>query len=381
MSNDFEGFIARNRISHEKWEASGLEWSTLQKIAADYEEQRETLRDSADLFARVIQRFRLVHSVRWRVKETEHLLEKIVRKCADQQEKYKGIDEKNYFEVVTDLIGLRALHLFKDDCFEIGDDLCRKWTPFESPTAYLRQGDPEDLELKFRSHGFEVKKHPAGYRSVHYVLPTQPLRRKAYAEIQVRTIFEEGWSEIDHRVRYPNFSDDDLVSYFLTIFNRLAGNADEMGTFVQGLADSQSAIKDKLAEATKQKEDALKVMDQMLREMEATKQKDAAMNDQLIALQREVEKLRQAPTMENILHDLQPVRKWIRFGEDNDVRVLAARFHADNSPVRVLDRLQISKLASASFGEAITQVGKKDVIEANANSDLVNISQSPVERK
>ncbi len=59
--------------------------------------------------------------------------------------------------------------------------------------------------------------------------------RKIFSEIQVRTIFEEGWSEIDHKVRYPNFMDNKLVSYFLTIFNRMSGSADEMGTFVNDL--------------------------------------------------------------------------------------------------------------------------------------------------
>jgi ppGpp synthetase/RelA/SpoT-type nucleotidyltranferase len=168
-----------------------------------------------------------VHSVRWRVKDTDHLLEKIIRKCAEGHKKYKNVDSKNYFEIVSDLVGLRALHLFKDDCFSIDSDLRRTWTPSEPPIAYVREGDPPDLTKKFGEHGFEVKEHPAGYRSVHYIFLTQPFQRKVFAEIQVRTIFEEGWSEIDHRVRYPNFSNDQLVSYFLTIFNRLAGSADE----------------------------------------------------------------------------------------------------------------------------------------------------------
>jgi hypothetical protein len=118
------------------------------------------------------------------------------------------------------------------------------------------------------------------------------MQRKVFAEIQVRTIFEEGWSEIDHRVRYPNFSDDELVSYFLAIFNRLSGSADEMGTFVQGLTRALSDFDSDLARAKKEKEDALSAMEKMLSELESLKKQDAETKARVGFLQREVEKLR-----------------------------------------------------------------------------------------
>ena len=122
--------------------------------------------------------------------------------ASGKNEKYLEIAPENYFEIVTDLVGVRALHLFKDECFAIGDAISKTWTVSETPVAYVRQGDPQALTEKFRSNGWTVKEHPAGYRSVHYVVSTKPLQRTIFAEMQVRTIFEEGWSEIDHRVRY-----------------------------------------------------------------------------------------------------------------------------------------------------------------------------------
>src|SRR5262249_2696289 len=142
--------------------------------------------------------------------------------------------------------------------------------------------------------------HPAGYRSVHYVCSTQPLQRKVLAEIQVRTIFEEGWSEVDHRVRYPNYSNDQLVAYFLTIFNRLAGSADEMGTFVQGLTSALGAFEAKLQEANRQKEDALPAMDAMLADLNALKKQDENTNKKLTSLQNEIAKLRSLPSLNDI---------------------------------------------------------------------------------
>lgn len=273
-SIDRDSFLQKNHIAPETWDASNIEWDVLQEIAKDHSQQLDRLRDSAELFAKIIQRFPEVHSVRWRVKDTDHLLEKIIRKRASGNIKYSEITPINYFEIVTDLVGVRALHLFKDECFAIDNLLQNEWKPVENPIAYVRAGDTEDLTSNFKNHGFEVSTHPAGYRSVHYIFSTQPLQRRVFAEVQVRTIFEEGWSEIDHRVRYPNFSNEQLVSYFLTIFNRLAGSADEMGTFVQNLTYRLDEHNTQIATANDQKEEAFDKMEKVLHDLEQMKEKD-----------------------------------------------------------------------------------------------------------
>jgi hypothetical protein len=60
-------------------------------------------------------------------------------------------------------------------------------------------------------------------------------KKVVLVEIQVRTIFEEGWSEIDHLIRYPYVKDNPILEQYLVMFNRLAGSADEMGTFLLSL--------------------------------------------------------------------------------------------------------------------------------------------------
>jgi len=56
-------------------------------------------------------------------------------------------------------------------------------------------------------------------------------------EIQVRTILEEAWSEIDHTIRYPYGDGKRTLSPCLLFLNRLLGNADEMGSFIKLLND------------------------------------------------------------------------------------------------------------------------------------------------
>lgn len=296
-----EDFLERNRISTEIWEASNLSWPSLVKIGLDHEENSERLRESADFFARVIQKFSAVHSVRWRVKKVEHLLEKITRKCAIGVEKYGEISVENYYEIVTDLVGIRALHLFKDECFEIDKELRATWLPIETPIAYIRNGDHDDLRKRYEEHNFETKNHPAGYRSVHYVFESQPVKRKVITEVQVRTIFEEGWSEIDHRVRYPNFSDNELVDYFLTIFNRMAGSADEMGGFVQGLAAAIQELEQKILKANQEKDQAILAMENNLNESESARKQDKESKESIERLKKEVEKLKNSTRTESFL--------------------------------------------------------------------------------
>jgi len=182
QTSSLKEFLARNRIDDKTWEQANIEWSVLQAIAADHGKQSEQLGDSATLFAKSIQKFEKVHSVRWRVKASSHLLEKIIRKRAEGNEKYADISLDNYFERVTDLVGIRALHLFKEDCLEIDMALRKLWSPIETPVVYKRAGDSDDLNSNLEQNGFAIKDHPAGYRSVHYVFESRPLNRKVVTE-------------------------------------------------------------------------------------------------------------------------------------------------------------------------------------------------------
>jgi len=248
-SLSLEDFLKNNRITSNRWDQANISWETLKAIGKKHEKELSNLENVAEYIAKIIQKFDDVHSVRWRVKDAEHLLEKIVRKRADGTAKYADITIDNYFEKVTDLIGVRALHLFKNDCFVIGKSINDKFNLVEKPVAFIRKGDSSELIEKFEENKFEVKEHLEGYRSIHFVAELKPQKLTVICEIQIRTIFEEGWSEIDHKVRYPNFSENALIGGYLEIFNRLAGSADDMGSYVLFLAEAVSQFDNKILEA------------------------------------------------------------------------------------------------------------------------------------
>ncbi|MYM97900.1 RelA/SpoT domain-containing protein [Duganella vulcania] len=233
---DLDVFLAQNRVTLEDWQSSDISWEDLLLIGQDHEEQQAALEASAILNASLIQRFNGVHSVRWRVKDTSHLMAKIIRKRAAKAPKYMDISAANYMEVIDDLIGLRALHLFKDDCFEIDREVRAVFPLKEKPIAYIREGDNPALTTQYQAAGMTVEKHKDNYRSIHYILTTKPTLRVVNIELQVRTIFEEGWSEIDHKVRYPNFPNNQLLRGILNVLNGMTGQADDTGGLIQKLS-------------------------------------------------------------------------------------------------------------------------------------------------
>ena len=52
-------------------------------------------------------------------------------------------------------------------------------------------------------------------------------------EIQIRTLFEERWGEIDHHILYPYKKSDPMLTEFSELLNRLSGMGDEMASFLQ----------------------------------------------------------------------------------------------------------------------------------------------------
>lgn len=142
-----------------------------------------------------------IHSVKWRIKDPEHLRDKIDRKFAD------GIvvSVDNLFREMTDLVGVRILHLYQEQFVEIHSEIMNKiksgdWLLGEDPKAYT--WDPETQSF-FRKLGINTEVKETYYTSVHYLVKPNN-GNDLCCEIQVRTLFEEIWGEIDHAINYPH---------------------------------------------------------------------------------------------------------------------------------------------------------------------------------
>lgn len=233
---DREDFFNEFSISEDYFNETGLNWKELQDIYLNYSSLISYLEKEAEHIFSKLRDVPNVHSVRRRVKEPRHLIEKIIRKGKKYSE--QRINVENYKNIVTDLIGIRVLHLFKDDWQEIHKEITRLWETKETPQVNIRRGDYnlETLRENIKDLNCDIILREHGYRSVHYLVGV-PLSKdeEVLVEIQVRTVFEEAWSEIDHIIRYPYDVDNPVLTEYLAIFNRIVGSADEMGMFIKKL--------------------------------------------------------------------------------------------------------------------------------------------------
>lgn len=123
-----------------------------------------------------------LHSITLRVKRRESLAGKLAR----PDRTYGGLWD------VTDLVGLRVITYFEDGVDRVGE-LIESMLPVDFTSSIDKRRERGASEF--------------GYRSLHYVCRLgadgdSPLPREARFEIQVRTMLEHAWAEIEHDLGY-----------------------------------------------------------------------------------------------------------------------------------------------------------------------------------
>lgn len=159
----------------------------------------------------------VIHSIKSRLKDPTHLADKIERKWEEGP-----IDETNLFQRITDLAGVRILHIYPQQFEAIHCELdskvqCGDWCYGEAPKAYT--WDPEAKGF-FSSLGINCQLKESLYTSIHYLLKPRP-DSDIICEVQIRTLFEEIWGEIDHYMNYPYQTDSVACKEQLRVLGKL----------------------------------------------------------------------------------------------------------------------------------------------------------------
>ena len=248
---DINAFKAEFGIQDADLVEAGITWDELRLIESEYRNIETQLRDIGKSF---IDEYLYdietagIHSYRYRTKGTAQLLEKVIRKRKENPEKFAQLDHTNYYKFVTDLIGIRVFFLYREDWkhfhqyltsrFENNpqlyiqdrlkdfDENPEHYYLAERPRAYKRTGDSkiyDGNEIQIISDGI--------YRSLHYIIKY----KGQYIELQGRTLFEEGWGEVDHDIVYKDTEDDEMLRDYSKLLNRLSGLADEMSSYFRRL--------------------------------------------------------------------------------------------------------------------------------------------------
>lgn len=170
-----------------------------------------------------------IHSARYRTKSIESLIIKYVKKKAllpEKQgnnyniEKYRPMNKDNYYKIITDLIGIRILIRYQqqwevihnwiwNNFFKVEKSYIKNWIDdypsgdtddflVEKPKLYLREEKDLPMYQKYGKDIFDWCVSKEGYSSIHYLLWYDG----KYVEVQVRTIYDEAWSECTHDLVY-----------------------------------------------------------------------------------------------------------------------------------------------------------------------------------
>ena len=256
---DKNTFLAEYNLSESDLLAANITWDELALIAEEYKSLEGTMRDLGKSF---IDEFLYdietagIHSYRYRTKDTWHLLEKVIRKKKENPKKFGALDHTNFYKYVTDLIGIRVFFLYREDWVYFHNYITHRFENdpnqyihdrlndfdedpdhyyiAERPKAYKRTGDSKIYNSK------EIDIITTGiYRSLHYTIKYKGY----YVEIQGRTLFEEGWSEIDHDIVYKEAEDDEMLQDYSKLLNRLSGLADEMSSYFRRMKQEREGSK------------------------------------------------------------------------------------------------------------------------------------------
>jgi len=146
----------------------------------------------------------VIHSVKSRLKGEANFADKIKRK----RDAGRHLTKNNIFSEITDCAGIRILHLHQQQYKDIHEFIKVKirnksWKLIEKPIAYT--WDPES-EVFFKSFDLRTSVKPSYYTSVHFLIAPANNQHGVCCEVQVRTLFEEIWGEIDHSINYPKAS-------------------------------------------------------------------------------------------------------------------------------------------------------------------------------
>ncbi|MDF2843620.1 MAG: pyrophosphokinae [Herbinix sp.] len=259
-----EVFLTKNKIADKFYELERHNpnlWDTMVEIYEDYAHrlQNGSLRKVITGFIEDIGSPAAMHSMRYRIKTPESLIVKIIhKKYSDFTDMdYSSINKDTYGKVIMDLLGARILirhrYLWEDihDLIwnryykgtekyvknriidYIGDDK----TPFlaERPKVFYRyEENTKQYELKGRDT-FDFEKNNPGYSSNHYIVNYYG----TYIELQVRTLFDEAWSENDHDFVYKLYAGNKKLVLNRTskLLSKVAEIADELSMFMHDYYD------------------------------------------------------------------------------------------------------------------------------------------------
>ena len=173
------------------------------------------------------QSYNPIDTIKTRLKSPDSIREKLIRRGLPQTpeaiEKY-----------LTDIAGVRVICPFEEDIYALADLL-------------LMQDDVRLVEKK----DYIAKPKGNGYRSLHLIVETPIFAPEGMklmkVEIQLRTIAMEFWANLEHRLRYKQGLDSELLGDLATELRQCADDSaaldQKMGSIRRKIDAAQTLLR------------------------------------------------------------------------------------------------------------------------------------------
>lgn len=157
-----------------------------------------------------------IHHMESRVKSVNSMLEKIIRRGLDNEERA--------FSKITDIAGIRVICKYTSDIYRISEMLLNQ----------------SDIQLVTKMDYIKKPKE-SGYRSLHLIVKVPVFLsnrvEEVPVEIQIRSVVMDTWASLEHELRYKN--DKKPLS-------------EESSKILKEIADQLKEIDDKMSEIHKE---------------------------------------------------------------------------------------------------------------------------------
>jgi len=151
---------------------------------------------------------------------------------------------------ITDYAGLRVLTLFEKDLFELNDFLLENYKnrgyELESLNVFNYHNDEHHLEsiTQIAAKYFpEVPvtsiKKKSGYKSIHYIIKRTLGKAQLLIEIQLRTLLQDVWGELEHSLSYKKGDIHPHIKKSFAILSRDLENNDMLISHLREISDRE----------------------------------------------------------------------------------------------------------------------------------------------
>lgn len=197
-----------------------------------------------------------VYLTKWRVKSVDSAYRKTKRYSDETQKKY--ISSPND---ITDYAGLRILCLFEQDLIKTNEYLVDVFFPKEITglrTVKLfnwRKGSEDKLErslkrlkTKFQNAdiqpNIDTRDKERGYKSIHYVVDITHHKVCHPVEIQLRTLLQDVWGELEHALVYKRGNINPHIKKSFYLLSCDLETSDMLVTHLRNVRDKEKCVED-----------------------------------------------------------------------------------------------------------------------------------------